>query len=70
MSFLQIWNTEKEKDRAGEGKVGDRPPKLNEKRTDGELELESDGQLQLEIKTKEALLLEEQHENFLAAGRK
>ena len=57
MSCLQIWNTEKEKDRAGKGKVGDRPPKLNEKRSDGELELERDGQLQLEIKTKEALFV-------------
>ena len=31
-----FWNTEKEKDRAGKGKVGDRPPKLNEKRSDGD----------------------------------
>ena len=37
MSCPQIWNIEKEKDR---GKVGDRPAKLNEKKSDRELERE------------------------------
>ena len=44
MSYLQIWNIEKERDREKE-KVGDRPAKLNEKKGDRELERE--------IKTKE-----------------
>ena len=50
---------EKDKDREKE-KVGDRPAKLNEKKTDRELERE--------IKNKgDIFLLEEQHENFVAA---
>ena len=44
-SRSQIWNIEQEKDRAKE-KVGGRPAKLNEKKGDGDLERE--------IKTKEA----------------
>ena len=39
MSYLQIWNIEKERDREKE-KVGDRPAKLNEKMGDRELERE------------------------------
>ena len=46
MSRPQIWNIEKEKDREKE-KVGDRPAKLNEKKSDRELERE--------IKKKETL---------------
>ena len=53
---------EKDKDREKE-KVGDRPAKLNEKKTDRELERE--------IKNKgDIFLLEEQHENFIAVVRK
>ena len=37
MSCPQIWHIEKEKDREIE-KVGDRPEKLNEKKSDRELE--------------------------------
>ena len=44
-SCSQIWNIEQEKDREKE-KVGGRPAKLNEKKGDGDLERE--------IKTKEA----------------
>ena len=36
MSYPQIWNKEKEEDGEKE-KVGDRPTKLNEKKSDGEL---------------------------------
>ena len=62
MSYPQIWRTEKEKDREKE-KVGDRPAKLNEKKGDRGLERE--------IKNKgEIFLLEEQHENFVAAVTK
>ena len=39
MSGPQIWNIEKEKGREKE-KVGNRPAKLNEKRSDRELERE------------------------------
>ena len=44
-SCSQIWNVEQEKDREKE-KVGGRPAKLNEKKGDGDVERE--------IKTKEA----------------
>ena len=44
-SCSQIWNVEQEKDRQKE-KVGGRPAKLNEKKGDGDVERE--------IKTKEA----------------
>ena len=58
MSCPQIWSTEKERDREKE-KVGDRPAKLNEKK--------SDRQLEREIKDKgDIFLFEEQHENFVA----
>ena len=40
MSFPHIWNIEKEKGREKE-KVGGRPAKLNEKRSDRELEGET-----------------------------
>ena len=49
----------KEEDREKE-KVGDRPAKLNEKKSDRELEQE----------IRSHFLLEEQHENFVAAVRK
>ena len=39
LSCPQIWNIEQEKDREKE-KVGDRPAKLNEKKSDRELERE------------------------------
>ena len=56
LSCPQIWNIEQEKDREVE-KVGGRPAKLNEKKKTK--------------KTKEAFfLLEEQHENFVAAVTK
>ena len=59
LSCPQIWNIEREKDREKE-KVGDRPAKFNEKK--------SDRQLELEIKDKgDIFSLEEQHENFVAA---
>ena len=61
-SCPQIWNIELEKDREKE-KLGGRPAKLNEKRSNRDLERE--------IKTKEThLLLEKQHENFVEAVRK
>ena len=62
LSSPQIWNIEKEKDREKE-KVGDRPAKLNEKKSDRELERE------IKIQRRH-FLLEEQHENFEAAARK
>ena len=58
----QIWNVEQEKDREKE-KVGGRPAKLYEKKGDSGLERE--------IKNKgNIFLLEEQHENFVAAVTK
>ena len=61
MSCPQIWNIEQEKDREKE-KVGDRPAKLNEKK--------SDRQLERDIKDKgDIFLLEEQHGNFVAATK-
>ena len=59
LSCPQIWNIEREKDREKE-KVGDRPAKFNEKK--------SDRQLEREINDKgDIFSLEEQHENFVAA---
>ena len=55
-----IWNIEQEKDREKE-KVGGRPVQLNQKKGDRDLERE--------IK-KRHFLLEEQHENFVAAATK
>ena len=51
LSCPQIWNKEIEKDKEKE-KIGDKPAKLNEKKSDGELERE----------IKSHSLLEEQHE--------
>ena len=62
MSCPQIWNIEQEKDREKE-KVGGRLAKLNEKKGDRGLERE--------IKNEgDIFLLEEQHENFVAAVTK
>ena len=62
MSCPQIWNIEQDKDREKE-KVCGRLAKLNEKKGDRDLERG--------IKNKgEIFLLEEQHENFLAAVTK
>ena len=62
LSCPQIWNIEQEKDREKE-KVGGRPAKLKEKKGDRVLERE--------IKNKgDIFLLEEQHENFVAAVTK
>ena len=63
MSCPQIWNIEQEKDREKE-KVGGRPAKLNEKKGNRDLERK--------IKNKGDIffLLEEQHENFVAAVTK
>ena len=62
MSCPQIWNIEPEKDKKKKRKSG-RPAKLNEKKGDRDLERE--------IKNKgEIFLLEEQHENFVAAVTK
>ena len=62
MSCPQIWNIEQEKDREKE-KVGGGLAKLNEKK--------SHRDLQREIKNKgDIFLLEEQHENFVAAVTK
>ena len=58
----QIWNIEQEEDREKE-RVGGRPPKLNEKK--GERDLEREKKNKGDI-----FLLEEQHENFVAAVTK
>ena len=60
MSCPQIWNIEQEKDREKK-KVGGRPARLNE--------IKGDRHLERKIKnSKETFfLLEEQHENFVAA---
>ena len=59
LSCPQIWNIGQEKDREIE-KVGDRPAKLNQKKSSMELERE----------IRSHLLLEERHENFVAAVTK
>ena len=56
-SCPRIWNIEKEKDRDKE-KVGDRPAKLNEKKSDRELSRARDK------KQRRHFLSEEQHENL------
>ena len=62
LSCPQIWKIEQDKDK-GKEKVGGRPAKLNEKKSDGDLERE--------IKNKgDIYLLEEQNEDFVAAMRK
>ena len=58
MSRPQIWNIEKEKEREKE-KIGNRQAKLNEKKSDGELERE----------IRSHFFLEEQRE-FVAEVRK
>ena len=64
---------EKEKDRDKE-KVGDRPAKLNEKKSDRELKNVSFAfypRVNARVKSKgDIFLLEEQNENFVAAVRK
>ena len=57
-----IWKTEQEKDREKE-KVGGRPAKLNEKKGNRDLEREINNKGDI-------LLLEELHENFVAAVTK
>ena len=61
MPSPQIWNIEQEKDKEKE-KVGGRQAKLNKKKGDRDLEQE--------IKKGDIFLLEEQHENFVAAETK
>ena len=62
LSCPQLWNIEQEKDIEKE-KVGGRPAKLNDKKGNRDLERE--------IKNKgDIFLLEEQHENFIAAVTK
>ena len=61
MSCPQIWKIEKEKDREKE-KVGGRPALLNEKK--GDRGLEGDVNNKGDI-----FLLEEQHDNYVAAVR-
>ena len=58
----QIWNIEEEKNREKE-KVGDRPAKRKEKKGDRGLEREITNRGDI-------FLLEEQHENFVAAVTK
>ena len=53
----------RERERQKKRQVGDRPAKLNEKKSDRELEREIK-------KPRRHFLLEEQHENFVAAVRK
>ena len=62
MSFPKIGNVEQEKDREKE-KVGGMPAKLNEKKGDRDLEREIN-------KKGDSFLLQEQHDNFVAAVRK
>ena len=62
MSFPKNWKIEQEKDREKE-KVGGMPAKLNEKKGDRDLEREIN-------KKGESFLLQEQHDNFVAAVRK
>ena len=62
MSFPKNGNVEQEKDREKE-KVGGMPAKLNEKKGDRDLEREIN-------KKGDSFLLQEQHDNFVAAVRK
>ena len=62
MSFPKNWKIEQEKDREKE-QVGGMPAKLNEKKGDRDLEREIN-------KKGDSLLLQEQHDNFVAAVRK
>ena len=60
MSCPQIWNIEQEIKREKE-KVGGRPAKLNERKGDRDLERE------IKKNIGDIFVLEEQHENFVAA---
>ena len=60
MPCTQIWNIEQEKYREKE-KEGGRPAKLNKKKGDRDLEREIKGDI---------FLVEEKHENFVAAVTK
>ena len=60
MSCPQIWNIKQEKDREKE-KVGGRPVKLDKKKGDRDLKRE------IKKNKGDIFLLEEQHENFVAA---
>ena len=62
LSCPQIWKIEQEKDREKE-KVCGRPAKLNEKKGERDLERETKNHGNI-------FLLEEQHENFVAAKTK
>ena len=62
MSFPKNWKIEQEKDREKE-KVGGMPAKLNEKKGDRDLEREINNKGDI-------FLLQEQHDNFVAAVRK
>ena len=62
MSFPKNLKIEQEKDREKE-KVGGMPAKLNEKKGDRDLEREIN-------KKGDSFLLQEQHDNFVAAVRK
>ena len=62
MSFPKIWKIEEEKDTEKE-KVGGMPAKLNENKGDRDLEREIN-------KKGDSFLLQEQHDNFVAAVRK
>ena len=61
MSCSQIQKIEKEKDREKE-KMGDRPAKVDQKKSDRKLERDK--------KKRRHFLLEEKHENFVAVARK
>ena len=60
MSCPQIWNIEQEQEREKE-KVAGGPAKLNERKGDRDLERE------IKKNIGDIFLLEEQHENFVAA---
>ena len=60
LSCPKIWNIEQEKHSEKE-KVGGKPAKLNERKRDRNLERKNKGDI---------VLLEEQHENFVAAVKK
>ena len=62
MSFPKNWKIEQDKDREKE-EVGGMPAKLNEKKGDRDLEREIN-------KKGDSFLLQEQHDNFVAAVRK
>ena len=65
MSCPQIWNIKQKKDREKEN-VDGRPAKLNEKKSDRDLERE----IKKKQQQRRHFLLEELHENFVAAVTK